>query len=249
MKPTTQKQASHRKVTIAIATGCLVIGLAPRIAQSLDVTEDLRVMGDGTSMVPGNIEISGDLKLYASHGLYTQGIWDPWGNNDSNSNILLGSGNWGQGSSILVGYYNSSYLGSLVIGSGNSALKFSAAFGTNNTVETNAFAVGTMNIARLNSAAIGDDATAYGYASTSFGKGTFALSYGSTAVGQYNAYNWSSQNLSAWTGTADDHAFVVGIGTASSASDRENAFEVLQNGDVIIPKRQGDILMGIYGND
>jgi len=93
MKPTTQKQASHRKVTIAIATGCLVIGLAPRIAQSLDVTEDLRVMGDGTSMVPGNIEISGDLKLYASHGLYTQGIWDPWGNNDSNSNILLGSGN------------------------------------------------------------------------------------------------------------------------------------------------------------
>ncbi len=58
----------------------------------------------------------------------------------------------------------------------------------------------------------------------------------SFAVGTYN-------DTAALT---SDAAFVVGNGTGSSA--KSNALVVYHNGDVYVPKRQGDVLMGEFGH-
>lgn len=65
--------------------------------------------------------------------------------------------------------------------------------------------------------------------------GSYLITYdeNSTVVGQWNI------------DTGGDEAFVVGNGTGSG--DKRNALEVYKNGDVIVPKAQGDIDMGIFG--
>lgn len=59
-------------------------------------------------------------------------------------------------------------------------------------------------------------------------------------VGQHNVIEGST-NL--WIAT--DPLFVVGNG--SSAANPNNAFTIYKNGNVIISKAQGDILMGEFG--
>jgi hypothetical protein len=60
----------------------------------------------------------------------------------------------------------------------------------------------------------------------------------SVIIGKYNS-------IDGYTGTPG-RLLTVGNGTTSNA--RSNALVVYDNGDVIIPKRQGDILMGEFGN-
>lgn len=66
------------------------------------------------------------------------------------------------------------------------------------------------------------------------GTGLISDIHESVVVGRYNEY------------AGIEAHFIVGNGAAND--QRSNAFVVLKNGDVIIPKVQGDISMGEFGN-
>jgi hypothetical protein len=80
-----------------------------------------------------------------------------------------------------------------------------------------------------NSFAVGQSTYARGNFSNALGLGTNAESYGTTAIGQYNAPQPSS-NASSYADT--NTAFVIGNGTSDST--RSNALEVFFNGDTNI---------------
>jgi len=78
---------------------------------------------------------------------------------------------------------------------------------------------------------------------------TIAYSAGSFVIGQRNSSD-SSQSPTEWRD--QDELFVIGNGTGKSSDPPEvlnrNALVVRKSGDITIPKRQGDILMGEFGN-
>lgn len=90
--------------------------------------------------------------------------------------------------------------------------------------------------------------TAEGVRSIAIGDGAHAKAAYSVAVGRHNLQEGSPENV--WIET--DPLFVIGNGTGNPESAPEirnrNAFAVYKNGDVRIPKAQGDILMGQFGN-
>ncbi len=98
-----------------------------------------------------------------------------------------------------------------------------------------AYAQGDMSVA------MGDWVAAFGHGSTALGVATTADSYASVAIGKYNVGGGDPD-----TWDIEDAVFEVGIGT--SDVEKRNALTVYKNGDVVIPKRQGDILMGEFGN-
>jgi len=78
---------------------------------------------------------------------------------------------------------------------------------------------------------------------------TIAFSAGSFVIGQRNSSD-SSQSSTEWRD--QDELFVIGNGTGKPSDPPEvqnrNALVVRKSGDITIPKRQGDILMGEFGN-
>jgi hypothetical protein len=93
------------------------------------------------------------------------------------------------------------------------------------------------------SLSLGYYATTNGALSTALGNDLAVSSYACVAVGQYNLAQ-TGQNSTAWVST--DDLFVIGNGTASNST--ANAVVVSKNGSVTIKKRQGDIIMGSFGN-
>lgn len=89
------------------------------------------------------------------------------------------------------------------------------------------------------SVAMNNNNTANGDYSAAFGYTTTAASYNSFVVGRNNV---GGGNTTSWV--ASDPLFEVGNGTYSAPS---NAFVVYKNGRVRIPKAQGDISMGAFG--
>jgi hypothetical protein len=82
---------------------------------------------------------------------------------------------------------------------------------------------------------------ANGVASISAGDHTTANAYASLVIGRWNIP----------TGTVDtwvDSEPVFVIGNGADAQHPKDALVVKKNGDVTISKRQGDILMGEFGN-
>jgi len=110
--------------------------------------------------------------------------------------------------------------------------------------------------------ASGGASTAGGYgvesaawASSSFGEGNKAQNSWSTALGLMTKTDSDTQTVvGGYNAPTVNSAFVVGIGTGDpdgsgpGVETRTNAFEVYKDGRVIINKRQGDILMGEFGN-
>ena len=93
--------------------------------------------------------------------------------------------------------------------------------------------------------ALGRHLYANGTVSAAFGEETSAGAYACFVIGRYNknddvsptgATNWNS----------GDPIFEIGIG--SDELNRKNALTVKNDGTIIIPKAQGDILMGEFGN-
>lgn len=76
-----------------------------------------------------------------------------------------------------------------------------------------------------------------------------AIAYRSVAFGSHTNIDWN-ESPDKWVET--DSIFVIGNGTGVASDPpermRSNALVVLKNGNVLIPKRQGDILMGEFGN-
>lgn len=100
----------------------------------------------------------------------------------------------------------------------------------------------------LNSMSVGLNSTASGNIAFSAGYKTVATSYGSFVIGRNNLVEAS--NATVWTDT--DQLFVIGNGTGVTTDPvgvkNRNAFVVYKNGDARFTKRQGDILMGEFGN-
>lgn len=98
-----------------------------------------------------------------------------------------------------------------------------------------------------NSVASGQDTYAGGASSFAIGVNTVADAYATTVVGRWNVGGGDGED---WE--AEDPLFEVGNGTGDENDppeiQRRNAFTVYKNGNVIIPKRQGDILMGEFGS-
>lgn len=120
-----------------------------------------------------------------------------------------------------------------------------AAFASGFAYGPNSFATGAGEASGYFSTAI-SGGLAIGEWSTAIGLGTMARAYGSLAVGRFNVDEGG--DATQWIET--DPLFVIGNGTGGDFDPARyrNAFAVYKNGDVKIPKRQGDILMGEFGN-
>ncbi len=100
------------------------------------------------------------------------------------------------------------------------------------------------DIGTTDSYIFGLNTSAMGNSSFAIGNDLLANSYKEIVVGTFNDTS-IYQGMSATTWQITDTIFVVGNGTSSNA--RSNAFIVYKNGDIIIPKAQGDVSMGRYG--
>lgn len=175
---------------------------------------------------------------------------------------------------LAVGYSNHVYYASLAVGMSNTTDLYSATFGNGNMsyascsllVGGGNFAAGNQDegaygclvagggnfvnnwvgnsiVSGFNNAVDGNPDPSnpagqwlYVESTATLGRGLFNHWMNCTVVGQYND---SSMN--------GDSGLLFAIGNGSGASDRSNALEVYSNGRINIP-RQGDILMGEFGN-
>lgn len=98
------------------------------------------------------------------------------------------------------------------------------------------------------STAVGQYSLSVGNYSVAIGQGTTAVSAWSIAVGANNIVR--TGNPSNWV--LGDTIFVIGNGTGVYSDPPEirnsDALVVYKNGNITIPKRQGDVLMGEFGN-
>jgi hypothetical protein len=143
-------------------------------------------------------------------------------------------------------------VGSAAIGTGaNAHGNYSVAVGNGVWSEDLGSALGHSLMAGGNSIALGISSVAFDY-SIALGVNSLALGSSSIVIGRdlvagyqtvvIGAKNVPEGSITEWVET--DPLFVVGNGRESPS----NAFVILKNGDVRIPKRQGDILMGEFGN-
>lgn len=143
--------------------------------------------------------------------------------------IISGQGNWAHESSMAVGHTNYTKNMSGAVGWGNDVN-----YGANGQYPRHSFAAGHNNtVLGSSSFASGYNNDVAAYQAAALGNSLVVTSNNTTVVGKYN----------------DDKAgvsFVVGNG--SNSSNRANALEVYNNGDIIVQKSQGDISMGDFGN-
>lgn len=192
------------------------------------------------------------------------------GNEASSKSLAVGENNIAGGSS-------SHAQNSITVGVGNTATSNSLAVGTSNFVGTNwddSGAMGTANsVASHSSFAFGSGNHISSYGGAPNASDNIALGRGNEAVissdsivigvnnisfnkswimgeGNVNNHNSGTVILGTYSDTPDfgeivTEALIVGVGTDND--NRANGFIVHKNGDVVIPKVQGDISMGIYG--
>jgi len=189
-------------------------------------------------------------------GLFSGARLQPW--NMGAASTAFGLETEAYGLAIAGGAYSKAY------GHG------SVAFGQLATTATNAgwsLAVGDGAMAHsYASVALGAGVNATGVASVALnyatlGAGDFSLAagfatqaqaYSSVAIGRYNVGVFTGPN-GGTTWNDVDPLFEIGIGTPPGAATNwqpipRNAMTVYKDGKIIIPKRQGDILMGEFGN-
>lgn len=160
------------------------------------------------------------------------GYWSQW---LGNATLAVGSGNnLNANYSAAIGCGNHVDQGesSLLVGNSN-AMSFDPDAGSGN--ESLLVGDGNVNYAAYYSIMAGQSNGASGWANATLGAGLINNWNYATVVGVFNAYNGG-----------DGLLFVVGNGTSSTV--RKNAVEVYNDGTMVISKRQGDIVMGVYGN-
>jgi hypothetical protein len=166
------------------------------------------------------------------------------------SNTVSGAGGFASGAANNVGYgwWSSAFGGANVIS--NASQAFVA--GGNNLVNNgyNNFIAGGYNtVSQSSSMALGESNTSAGYAAMTFGRGLTSASAGCVVVGLANTPIIGNDTY--WVGT--DPVFIVGNGTGGSPAAgqsgpvQSNALVVYKNGDIKVPKTQGDISMGEFG--
>jgi hypothetical protein len=166
------------------------------------------------------------------------------------SGIASGQGSFATGMAIAAGSYSVAFGTShatedstFATGAGEAIGYYSVALGGLAYGDVS-FAVGDSMAMGLYSVAAGGISTANGDYSVAFGDFTEANAYGCLVIGRYNKGDSSVGGATTWVAT--DPIFEIGNGTADNA--RANALTVYKNGDVVIHKSQGDILMGEFGD-
>lgn len=169
-------------------------------------------------------------------------------------------------SSVGLGEDNyASMVGGIAAGVGNDVVGYSSstsggvALGKTNSVSLSdaGAAIGKSNTAGGYSGystciAIGEGNTSYAWTGVTIGRSLQSLSAGCVVVGMSNIPTVNG-NKTNWVPT--DPIFIVGNGTDGSeplgqetgAPAQSDAFVIYKSGRIIIPKRQGDILMGEFG--
>lgn len=164
--------------------------------------------------------------------------------------FAYGYRNFATGTASLAGglLTQSSGYGSVALGQGSTAIgAVSFAVGNYATaIDPGTFAAG-MGVTALThaSAAFNYGTLTTGFSSFAAGFYTRADSFASFVVGCWNLGGFAGPDGD-WQWNGQDPVFEIGNGTGPAT--RSNALTVYKDGTVIIPKRQGDILMGEFGN-
>lgn len=165
------------------------------------------------------------------------------------NSTAYGSSSTAMGFSVAAYGSSSTAMGwnSLAFASCSTAMGTSTASGSYSTAIGSSYAGGSYSTAMGDSAASGSYATAMGGSSTASGDYSTAAGLGTTATAHSSfaagAYNVGGGNSTSWVAT--DPLFEIGNGTSASA--RSDALVVYKNGKIKM-SRQGDILMGEFGN-
>ncbi len=213
------------------------------VTGSLEVQQGVSMGGvdnRGNMNVGGSIYTNGD---FLSEGQWGQLHWDSYYG-------TLAGGWW----TTAPGYYAFAFgeeaeaSGAYAVAFGDSAIAGGEySFSSGWASEANGFssiAIGTFVEANgAGSLAIGDSCTSDGMGSQAFGFFSNAKSRACAVFGQYNKVLGTEEPVE-WVET--DPLFVVGNGIDYETPS--NAFVIFKNGNIQIPKRQGDILMGEFGN-
>jgi len=238
-------------------------------APTLKITGDGGVVflgSPGTGQIPATGAGSRFMWYPKKFALRAGKIAGSWMWDDANigdGSIALGLDTVASGSnSVSLGCGVASGNQSFVIGGGVASGLYSRVVGADSEASgEGSIAIGYFTLASgYSSTAMGDTTTASGNFSTAMGYQTIssgsrstamgfrtiAQAYGQLVIGRYNIPQGTTIS-----DVATDCAFIIGNGTGTSA--RSNAFAVRKNGDVeitgkVVMPRQGDILMGQFGN-
>lgn len=242
MNPNTNSSLRSPVMQVMLATG--IISLIPYLGLATTFTDGLRLGPNATT----NPDSTGSIFLGLNN------------TNAAPNAIALGQqnnlgGTTGGWAGIAAGRHNT--LGaeaSMALGHWNSLNgPYSLAVGhTNTTSGAGSIAYGYISQAAHHRAMAGGAYTiAAGLNSVALGEGTEATSRGSMTIGTYNEKLPGESDPAASTEWRDtDPLFVIGNGRPTTTEGqhlyRRNAFIVLKNGTVIIPKKHGGISMGNY---
>jgi hypothetical protein len=223
------------------------------IAQAVNGTEgnDANV-GYGSAVFGSGNTAGGPYNYYS----YSMGYQN---DNTGQYSLAIGYGNIVNGGSALASGWNNYIFGPgaaigvcNTVGSDSSAFAFGA---SNMAWGDFSVAIGSSNTAGSdvyyypNTVAIGQSNTSLGWGSVTIGRSLKSYTSGCVVVGISNVDTPTSDGYY-WRGA--DPVFIVGNGTGGSAAPGEtgpvqgNALVIYKNGDIKIPKRQGDISMGEF---
>jgi len=185
---------------------------------TINGTTTLNLAGLGGTFVT----VPGDGGFYPGNGATATGY---------RSAAIGGNGTAAGGSSVALA--NGTTNGNFSLASGN----LSIANGTN-SVALSGGNVGANGTAAL---AAGSGSFANSTGAIALGNGTTSQAWSSVTVGHYNS-NITGNNT-VWVST--DPVFIVGTGNSTT---RANGIVIYNSGNITMPKRQGDIIMGAFGN-
>lgn len=204
--------------------------------------------GDGSIALLGGIT-GPDGPSLAIGGYSLAGVALPGGRSEGTNAIAGGVNAFARGNNSVA--FSGTAYGDQAIAISNGVAFGERAFASMGGVasETDSVAFGGVANGRSSVAFMG--AIADGESSFATGNNSFSASFGSFVVGQFNVPDYdNAQDRLQWQ--SGDELFVIGNGTGKPSDPPEvqyrNAMVVYKSGDIKIPKRQGDILMGEFGN-
>lgn len=172
--------------------------------------------------------------------------------------IAMGISNYSDGGSAAFGMGNYADDQALAVGSGNTVPNGGGAIGTNNNIPAGgSVALGYGNVAGM------DDGDGYGniligrfntaaplgsYTEENIliGEGNSSGGVKAWAIGKGNIAQTETLTLGTYADPVTNASVIIGTGHGAGVGERENGLVVFKNGDVVIPKVQGDISMGDY---
>lgn len=190
---------------------------------------------------------------------YQESLTGGFDNTATQRSLAMGISNYSSDSSIAVGMGNYADDQALAVGDANTVANGGGAIGSYNTVTADgSVALGFMNESRMDDGdgygniligrynIAGPDAVAYAEENVLIGDSNYSTSNRAWTFGKGNIGQVETLTVGTYAEMVSNASFIVGTGHGTGAGERENGLIVMKNGDVVIPKAQGDVSMGIY---